>query len=323
MLKIFARFLVIASVLFVSPVVLAQELQDADIDSYASMIGDDSKSTKVRDPFESYNRKIFSFNDKLNSRIIHPIARLYEKIPETPRGGIEGFFNFHYETQWGIIYSLAQFDLEGILITGWRFVLNATFGGFGAYNIAADFGLRGVSKGVDQTLARYGLSTGPYFVLPVLGSSTLTDSFEIPVSIFLAAFNPYSIGGVYAGSGKFVSITFSGYMGYNSFSSAMSTYGALSVIPAIINKRIYQLDIFKEMDNNSIDRYVAYRDYYLKMKKFSIDEENKAIKEGRFERETPIALSHHARIDKESYHRGFGGLDWSDEDEVTDFSGKN
>ena len=128
------------------------------------------------DPFESYNRTMFTINDKIDQYALKPVAKGYVwAVPEPVRNSVTNFFS-----NIGDVYIAANNLLQLKIADGvsdiMRVAINTVFGVGGLFDVAtlaklpkhdADFGL---------TLGHYGMPSGPYVVLPLLGPSTVRDT---------------------------------------------------------------------------------------------------------------------------------------------------
>jgi ABC-type transporter lipoprotein component MlaA len=185
-----------------------------------------------------------------------------------------------------MFYSLVQLDLEAFVITVWRFGINSTIGVAGLYDAAGMFGLQPVEKDVDQTLSVYDIPNGPFFVLPILGASTVTNSLEWPVYIILSFYNPYmnifSFGTPY-------SLTFS-FLGPTIMNTVLSNYFGILYVPKILNTRINFEILMQDLHSTSIDGYVTLRNFYIQNQKYNISKENESMINGRLIKEKPLIL---------------------------------
>ncbi len=128
------------------------------------------------DPYENFNRSVYKFNTKLDKYLLKPLAKTYEKItPDPVESGISKFFSNLNEPR-NAINSLLQgkFDKAG-LSTG-RFVLNSTVGVLGFFDVAGKLDIPKHNEDFGQTLAAWGVPSGPYFVLPLFGPRYLRHS---------------------------------------------------------------------------------------------------------------------------------------------------
>ena len=125
--------------------------------------------------FEKFSRGIFKFNKGLDKAILKPIASGYNKLPEPVRKGTGNF-----TSNLGTLLTIPNHLLQG----QWRlagestasFAINSTIGILGFANPASKLGLKNQQEDVGQTLGAYGVEAGCYFVLPVLGPTTIRDS---------------------------------------------------------------------------------------------------------------------------------------------------
>ncbi len=139
------------------------------------------------DPWEKVNRGILGFNRRLDRWVLDPLTRGYRKVvPGAARAAIRRFFD-----NIGSVPILANDILQlrprcaGVTLT--RIVTNTTVGVVGLFDPAAGWGLRRHRADFGQTVARLGVGSGPYLVLPLLGPTTLRDGTATLVD---AAFNP-------------------------------------------------------------------------------------------------------------------------------------
>lgn len=133
------------------------------------------------DPLESYNRFMHDFNMAGDRILIKPLAQVYDQaLPGPAKAGIRNFHNNLREPA-TIANDLLQgkpgMAAEGTL----RFLINTTFGILGFIDTASYLGLPRHVEDFGQTLAVWGIPSGPYFVLPFLGSSTIRDSLGVAV----------------------------------------------------------------------------------------------------------------------------------------------
>ena len=140
-------------------------------------------SEEVSDPFEDLNRVAFEFNEKLDENFLKPIAKTYSRFPPKIKLGVTNFFNNLEDVE----TSLNQF-LQGkpkkSLNDITRFLINSTIGLAGFIDVASKIGLDRHEEDFGQTLAVWGVGSGPYIMLPAFGPSTLRDTLSRPVSSF-------------------------------------------------------------------------------------------------------------------------------------------
>ncbi|MEE9452317.1 MAG: VacJ family lipoprotein [Gammaproteobacteria bacterium] len=142
-----------------------------------------------RDPFESYNRKAYAFNTAVHKSVLRPAAKVYNSaIPWPIRKGIYNVFINVYQLP-TIANDLLQGDINLAMKDVWRFIVNTTFGIGGLFDVAQHMGLERTYQDLGITLAKWGDRNSPYIVVPLLGPSTIRDSFGILFDYQL--FTPY------------------------------------------------------------------------------------------------------------------------------------
>lgn len=137
-----------------------------------------------RDPLEPWNRAVYKFNDKVDQAVARPVATAYRRVvPSEIRDRVRNFFANLADPFIGVNSFLQGKLQDGV--TDWaRFAFNSTFGLFGIHDVATDMGLEKHNEDFGQTFGRWGAGTGPYLVLPLLGSSTLRDGIGTGVDIY-------------------------------------------------------------------------------------------------------------------------------------------
>jgi phospholipid-binding lipoprotein MlaA len=131
------------------------------------------------DPLEGYNRAMFGFNDGLDKAIIRPVASGYKKVvPEFARTGVSNFFS-NLRDIWIGVNNILQGKVGAGASDFGRFALNTTVGILGLIDVASNAGLEKHNEDFGQTLGRWGVGSGAYVVLPILGPSTVRDSLSL------------------------------------------------------------------------------------------------------------------------------------------------
>jgi phospholipid-binding lipoprotein MlaA len=131
-----------------------------------------------RDPWERFNRSTFKFNDALDRAIARPVAKGYVKVtPKFIRTGVSNWFN-NLDTVPTIINDALQGKFRMAGHDTARFLLNSTLGLGGLFDPASAAGLDYNEEDLGQTLGKWGVKSGPYLVLPILGPSTGRDAFS-------------------------------------------------------------------------------------------------------------------------------------------------
>lgn len=137
-----------------------------------------------RDPYEGYNRAMFNFNDKLDTYALKPVATGYKNVtPQFVQTGVSNFFG-NLGDAWTSINQFLQGKGSDGMSDLSRFALNSTLGVLGLFDIASEAGLPKHKEDFGQTLGVWGVQSGPYLVLPLLGPSTVRDTVALPADIY-------------------------------------------------------------------------------------------------------------------------------------------
>jgi phospholipid-binding lipoprotein MlaA len=135
-----------------------------------------SSPIAVYDPLEGLNRRVYKFNAQADRYVLLPIVDAYEFIvPLVLRDRVSDFFS-NLATPITLANQLLQLKFAEAGKTVLRFGANATFGMFGLVDIATAMGLPKYDEDFGQTLGYWGVDTGSYVVLPILGPSNVRDA---------------------------------------------------------------------------------------------------------------------------------------------------
>lgn len=141
------------------------------------------------DPFEPFNRGVFSFNEKVDEAVLVPVSTAYVNVlPSMVRTGVNNFFG-NLGDIWSFANSVAQLKLQNSAETFMRVNVNTIFGLGGLLDVATEVGIDRRDEDFGKTLGRWGVGAGPYVVLPLLGPSTLRDTAAKPVDLYGDALN--------------------------------------------------------------------------------------------------------------------------------------
>ena len=136
---------------------------------FTSLISSSVAKASDDDPLEPMNRAIFGFNEVVDDAILEPVAEGYRYItPDPIEDSISNFFNNLGEIN-TIVNSALQLKLDKTISSSSRFVINSTVGVLGLFDVATTLGIDRHREDFGQTLGHYGISPGPYLVLPFLG----------------------------------------------------------------------------------------------------------------------------------------------------------
>jgi phospholipid-binding lipoprotein MlaA len=135
------------------------------------------------DPLEPLNRQVARFNDTVDDAVLRPVATVYRQVLPSPvRTGVNNFFS-NLSDVWSFANSVAQLKLQDSAQTFMRVNVNTFFGLGGLLDIATEAGIDHHPEDFGQTLGYWGVPSGPYLVLPLLGPSTLRDALALPIDI--------------------------------------------------------------------------------------------------------------------------------------------
>lgn len=203
---------------------------------------------EIADPLEGYNRAMFWFNDKVDVYLLEPVARAYGYVaPNAVKKGIGNFFsNLRYPQY--LVSDLVQFKFEQAGKHTLRFVLNSTAGILGFIDVAKQAGFPADDEDFGLALAYHGVPAGPYFVLPLLGPSTIRDAFGRGIDVCL-----YPL--TYVGSISSLS---------NSDATAISL-GAR--VLEVIDTREGLLEAIETAKDSSVDYYLFTQSAYYQIRR--------------------------------------------------------
>ena len=141
------------------------------------------KSADARDPWEPMNRSIYQFNDAIDTVALKPAAQLYVKVlPSMVRTGVSNFLG-NLGDVWSMANSAMQLKGQATAETFMRVNINTFIGLAGVLDVASEMGIEKRREDFGQTLGHWGVSSGPYLVLPLFGPSTLRDAVAFPVDM--------------------------------------------------------------------------------------------------------------------------------------------
>jgi phospholipid-binding lipoprotein MlaA len=193
-------------------------------------------TTEQTDPWERFNRAVFGFNEVVDTAVVRPVAEAYRGVvPRWVRTGVDNVFG-----NLGDVWSTANLLLQGkprlAFDMGKRVATNTVFGIFGILDVAEEVGLERHSEDFGQTLGVWGVSSGPYLVLPLLGPSTVRD-----------------------GAARFVDTSYSPErLGFREVRDRNSAF-ALEALQTRVNL----LNAGRVLDDVALDKYIFLRDAYL------------------------------------------------------------
>lgn len=141
----------------------------------ALMLASACTTANVDDPLETYNRGMFKVNEAVDSVLLRPLAKGYRYITPDPIRWRIGNMSDNLHEPLSMVNAFLQGNFTGGMNNFWRFVINSSVGLGGMHDVAATAGLTSTEEDFGQTLAVWGVGSGPYIVLPILGPSNLRD----------------------------------------------------------------------------------------------------------------------------------------------------
>ena len=136
------------------------------------------------DPWRGTNQGMFDFNQGLDGYVVEPIADAWDWVlPDLLQVGVTNFFD-NLDMPMILANDLLQGDASGALNDLNRFLINSTVGLLGLIDVASDVGIPKNDEDFGQTLGVWGVGSGPYLQLPLLGPSTVRDTLALPIDYF-------------------------------------------------------------------------------------------------------------------------------------------
>lgn len=236
------------ALIMASPQVRAQTPAPASAQAAASA---DEEAVAVApspaDPWEPFNRKVFAFNEGLDRAILKPVATTYQRhTPNVVQSGVGNFMS-NLRDVWSTVNLFLQFKPRAGLEMSARVLINSTLGIYGLIDWATPAGLDRRTEDFGQTLGRWGMGSGPYLVLPLLGPSTLRDA------------SAYLVGDRHGDLlGELTPVS----------------HRNVGVGLRVIDQRARLLSAGNTVDAIALDRYGFVREAYLQRRRFQVHDGN-------------------------------------------------
>lgn len=211
----------------------------------AQPVAEAAVASDAGDPWEGFNRSMFSLHEGIDEAIVEPVARGYRAV--TPGFFRAGVRNVLRNLRGPVIFAndVLQFEVGRAGTTAGRFLINSTVGVAGIFDPATSMGLERHDEDFGQTLAVWGVDEGPYIFIPLMGPSTVRDSFGRVVD---NAFDPLS------------------YAEFDEADEARAIRTALSALSA----REGVLETVDDIRRDSLDPYVTIRSSYFLLRESAI-----------------------------------------------------
>lgn len=195
-----------------------------------------------RDPYEGFNRAMFTFNDTIDKAALKPAATAYKAVlPSFVQTGVNNFFG-NLSDVWTAANNLMQGKGEQGMSDVMRVALNSTFGLLGVLDIASEAGLQKHNEDFGQTMGYWGLESGPYLMLPLLGPSTVRDTVGLPLDMVADPWrykDPVNVRNI-------------------------------GTVTRVVDQRAVLLDASNLMEEAALDRYEFVRDGFLQRRQSKV-----------------------------------------------------
>ncbi len=199
------------------------------------LVGCASPNAPKADPFEGMNRATFAFNDAVDRNLLEPVAKGYVAVtPQFVRSGISNAFGNVGDVKTGVNNLLQGKPADALSDVG-RLLVNSTIGILGLFDVATPMGLQKHEEDFGQTLGKWGVGSGPYLVIPILGPATIRDAGGLIVDSQLS----YT----------------------KAIRHPLTRYEVTGL--DIVNIRAELLSTTKTLDEASLDKYQFLRDAFL------------------------------------------------------------
>ena len=129
-----------------------------------------------RDPFEGFNRGVYSFNQAMDTAVFDPLGKVYQAIPpDIVDKGVTNFFSNLNDIA-VVVNDILQFKINQALSDTTRFIFNSTIGLLGFFDVSSHIDLPKHNEDFGQTLATWGIGSGPFLMVPFFGPATIRDA---------------------------------------------------------------------------------------------------------------------------------------------------
>ena len=195
--------------------------------------------------FEKTSRAIFKFNMAFDDAILEPVAKGYNKLPKPIKDSTSNFTS-NIGMLLSIPNNLLQGNFEQLGHSIGSFVVNSSLGVLGLFNPAEKLGLKPHKEDAGQTLGAYGVNSGCYFVIPILGPTTVRDSFGMIADTFID---------------PFAHITIREHELFGASGNSLDYYAIRGT--TAIDFRADNDTNFTSLEKNSLDLYSSLKSVYL------------------------------------------------------------
>jgi len=224
----------------------------------------DGPAADAYDPWEPFNSTMFEFNRKVDRFVLKPVAQGYNfVVPDVVQVGISNFFyNLRFVPRF--VNNVFQGKVKGASVEMGRFLVNSTLGVGGFLDVATHMHLQTPEEDTGQTLGFYGVTPGPYLVLPLLPPFSLRDGFGYVADIFLDPIN-WLVLPLIEVKGVPSAIAHK-----NRTTTSIVQLGRR--VEEVTNDRSLNLEKFQGVEDATLDLYMAVRNAYLQKRAQAVRE---------------------------------------------------
>lgn len=210
----------------------------------AALAGGCASSGTPGDPFEGFNRAMFSFNEGIDDAVLRPVASGYKAVvPEPARDCVGNVFS-NINDVFVSVNSLLQGKVVDAVSDACRVLINSTVGLLGCFDVASKVGLERHNRDFGQTFGKWGFDAGPYLVLPILGPSNIRETVG---TLIYSNLDPV-------------------------WAKHVPTRNVAYTLRAV-NRRAELLNASNVLEEAALDKYSFVRDAYIQRRKGMVDEE--------------------------------------------------
>lgn len=230
-----------------APRVMAADPQSIDEGAVRQMEGtvslEKEQFIEEYDPWEPYNETMFDFNHKIVDKyVLKPVGTAWDYLPDPVQEGLGNAFD-NVAMPRRVVNHLLQAEFKGAGNELARFGINTTVGVVGVFDVAKKWGFEKRDADTGQTLGKWGVGPGPYFIFPFLPPLTVRDAFGLVADV---AMDPI-----------------------NYFVPLAASFGRKG--GETVNSRSQNLELYESVEESTIDLYSAVRNAYLQRRQNVIE----------------------------------------------------
>lgn len=226
--------------------VMAEEPQSPDVGAAQQVEGAvsfEKELVEEYDPWEPYNEKMFSFNhDMVDRYVLKPVGTVWDYLPDPVQESLGNAFD-NVAMPRRVVNNLLQAKFKGAGTELTRFGINTTVGVVGFFDVAKKWGFEKQDADTGQTLGKWGVGPGPYFIFPFLPPLTVRDAFGLVGDV---AMDPI-----------------------NYFAPLAASFGRRG--GEVVNTRSQNLELYESVEESTVDLYSAVRNAYLQRRQRAVE----------------------------------------------------